>query len=567
MTTRPWTCVVATALVFVGMSAFAVTDVDIERLREVASRFGMTPAESRAFMERQNAAESLIIQLAQQNQVHEKAMRAIAAELGARNQQISSERFVRLIRDGAEDAAKAKASLLDLRATLVKLDPGGEMSLAIELAARAQRAFDDGRLREAEESYKKLSTIRWGQTANAQVAWIKTMNVWADSAKSRGDPQTADRVLTALSAAIEVTTVELSWHRWSADLKNARNWCDNGERLGRNADLLLCISYYKSRVLPLVPRESHPESWALVQSDLGIAMRILGERESDISILHEAVRAFNLALEEFTRERGPARWARTLNNLATVFVAIGQRNQDADAMGSAIIAYNNALQESELLPKLDIAMIYGNVGNALAVIGQQRRSAEALEGAARYYRLAMRIYSREIYPFEWASSQSNLSKALRDLGELVGDEVTMQKAIEAANAALGVFTPDREPLFWATAQSNLGDALYILGKQRADIFLLRDSAIAYTSALRERRKDRSSSAWAETHNNMANAKFAIGVLEIGTESLEEATRSYDAALEFFTAERMPTLYASITRSRAAALGLIQHRRDGSKHQN
>ena len=47
----------------------------------------------------------------------------------------------------------------------------------------------------------------------------------------------------------------------------------------------------------------------------GERARALGERESGTAQLEEAVAAYRLALEEWTRDRVPLDWAMTQNNL------------------------------------------------------------------------------------------------------------------------------------------------------------------------------------------------------------------------------------------------------------
>ena len=51
------------------------------------------------------------------------------------------------------------------------------------------------------------------------------------------------------------------------------------------------------------------------RTNLGNALKTLGERESGTARLEEAVAAYRAALEEWTRERVPLEWATTQNNL------------------------------------------------------------------------------------------------------------------------------------------------------------------------------------------------------------------------------------------------------------
>ncbi|BCF96939.1 hypothetical protein PPGU19_015080 [Paraburkholderia sp. PGU19] len=52
-------------------------------------------------------------------------------------------------------------------------------------------------------------------------------------------------------------------------------------------------------------RERVPLDWAMTQSNLGVALLRLGERESGTTRLEEAVAACHAALTEYTYERVP----------------------------------------------------------------------------------------------------------------------------------------------------------------------------------------------------------------------------------------------------------------------
>jgi hypothetical protein len=58
-------------------------------------------------------------------------------------------------------------------------------------------------------------------------------------------------------------------------------------------------------------------------NDLGVALTVLGERESGMARLEEAVSAHRAALEEQTRERAPLDWATTQMSLGNALQALG----------------------------------------------------------------------------------------------------------------------------------------------------------------------------------------------------------------------------------------------------
>ena len=70
-----------------------------------------------------------------------------------------------------------------------------------------------------------------------------------------------------------------------------------GDEFGDNRALLSAIERYK-RLVDLMPRERVPLDWARAQNNLGIALRVLGERESGTAKLEEAIAAYREALKE-----------------------------------------------------------------------------------------------------------------------------------------------------------------------------------------------------------------------------------------------------------------------------
>ena len=91
-------------------------------------------------------------------------------------------------------------------------------------------------------------------------------------------------------------------------------------------------------------RERVPLDWAATQTNLGIALRILGERESGTARLEEAVAAYRAALQECTRERVPLDWAMTQNNLGNALLRLGEREGDTARLEEAVAAFDACLE-------------------------------------------------------------------------------------------------------------------------------------------------------------------------------------------------------------------------------
>jgi tetratricopeptide (TPR) repeat protein len=91
-------------------------------------------------------------------------------------------------------------------------------------------------------------------------------------------------------------------------------------------------------------RERVPLDWATTQTNLGNALRTLGERESGTARLEEAVIALREALKERTRERVPLDWAMTQANLGNALRALGERESGTARLEEAVSALREALK-------------------------------------------------------------------------------------------------------------------------------------------------------------------------------------------------------------------------------
>lgn len=92
-------------------------------------------------------------------------------------------------------------------------------------------------------------------------------------------------------------------------------------------------------------RERVPLEWALTKSNLGNALRAIGERGGGTAPLEEAVVAFHEALRELTRDRVPRQWALVQSFLGTTLERLGEQTSDTVQLEEAIAAFREASKE------------------------------------------------------------------------------------------------------------------------------------------------------------------------------------------------------------------------------
>jgi len=288
-----------------------------------------------------------------------------------------------------------------------------------------------------------------------------------------------------------------------------RVWYERGRDKGLNFDLEVSIALAQKSC----NRANDADQRGTAQNELGIALRVLGERESDPQRLNEAVGAYRAALEEYTQDRMPLDWAMTQNNL----------------------------------------------GNALRVLGERESDPQRLNEAVGTYRAALEEYTQDRVPLDWATTQNNLGSALSALGQRESDPQRLKEAVGAYRAALEEYTQDRVPLDWAMTQNNLGNALQVLGQRESDPQRLKEAVDAYRAALEEYTQDRMPLDWAMTQNNLALVMMAFANHPATTEPrsfVESALEHVNASLEVFDADQTPHNHEKATRLREEILARL-----------
>ena len=100
-------------------------------------------------------------------------------------------------------------------------------------------------------------------------------------------------------------------------------------------------------------------------------------------------------------------------------------------------------------------------------LGERERDSK-LEEAVAAYRDALKEWTRERVPLDWAATQNNLGGALRVVGECESGTAKLGEAVAAYREALKENTRERVPLEWATSLGNEGVALMHLSERRGD---------------------------------------------------------------------------------------------------
>lgn len=171
--------------------------------------------------------------------------------------------------------------------------------------------------------------------------------------------------------------------------------------------------------LKLISPQTHPETYARVQNNLGTAYGDLARFSQPSENWQQAVFAYNEALNYRTAEMDPLKYAACQNNLGTAYWHLGQYNQPVVHLKNAIASYHLALVHySPEQEPLKYGMIQNNIGTAYWNLAQYEQPAENLQLAIDVYREALHYRTPANVPSACAATQNNLGTAYWHLANL-----------------------------------------------------------------------------------------------------------------------------------------------------
>jgi tetratricopeptide (TPR) repeat protein len=348
----------------------------------------------------------------------------------------------------------------------------------------------------------------------------------------------------------------------------------SGDARYQDSDFSAALRRYRE-ALDLVQIQQHPELWASVQVDVGLACARIGESEEGWdanTYLSQAVTAYRAALDVYSRNREHFReqWAATQNDLGNALEVQGARTAEKEGrelLSQAVAAFKASLEiyTREQYPKR-CAATETNLGNALDEQAKRTAPQEGrnlLAQAVTAFSTALGIYKREGPSQEWAMTENDLGGALNDEASLEEDgEEGLQliaKAVAHFSAALSFSRREQFPQQWALIENNLCTTFQDQGKRIAGekgLQLLAEAVTACHSALEIRTREQSPQQWATTTNSLCGALREEGARTRGDEGLQIlklAVRNCRDALGVYIKSTFAQQWASTQNNLGSAL--------------
>ncbi len=178
------------------------------------------------------------------------------------------------------------------------------------------------------------------------------------------------------------------------------------------------IEFYQL-ALKLISSQTHSETYARVQNNLGTAYGDLARFSAPAENWQQAVLAYSEAIRLRTSEMEPLKYAACQNNLGTAYWHLAQHNQPVENLKKAIIAYNLALAHYSVEQEpFKYGMIQNNIGTAYWNIAQYEQPQENLQLAIDAYGEALKYRTAANVPAACSATQNNLGTAYWHLATL-----------------------------------------------------------------------------------------------------------------------------------------------------
>ncbi len=144
-------------------------------------------------------------------------------------------------------------------------------------------------------------------------------------------------------------------------------------------------------------------------------------------------------------------------------------------------------QAQRYLGKYTYPYDYGYISYKLSQLyfsyWKQKEDLQALRDSVFQLREAEKIYTYALFPNFWAVIQGELGQKLALLGNITKSNEINELAITSYRNQQRVITERRDPINWALIQENIGEICYRLGRQNEDRSSLEDALECFHDAL------------------------------------------------------------------------------------
>lgn len=263
----------------------------------------------------------------------------------------------------------------------------------------------------------------------------------------------------------------------------------------------------------------------------------LNEVENAIELLKEAA--------ETAKSVSPMLYAQILTSLAEI------QHQFFGANASVVQTYKTALDS---LKKSELESNKASLNMNLGICYQEMSSGNrgALLEAVKCYQEALKFFTREQFPEEFAFAQNNLALAYLSIPTIeASDQLRVAIAIQALREALKVYQRKTHGELWASTQLNLANALQYAPTSHPEENL-QEAVNLYEEILNVRRPTENPVGYARILANQGNALAHLGIFDHAIPKLTEARNVFNQIGETDSAQSITEVLNEIEANKSAA---------------
>lgn len=263
----------------------------------------------------------------------------------------------------------------------------------------------------------------------------------------------------------------------------------------------------------------------------------LQDVENAIELLQEAA--------ETAKSVSPMLYAQILTSLAEI------QHQFFGANANVVQTYKTAL---DTLKKSELESNKASLNMNLGICYQEMSGGNrgALLEAVKCYQEALKFFTREQFPEEFAFAQNNLALAYLSIPTIeASDQLRVAIAIQALREALKVYQRETHPELWASTQLNLANALQYAPTSHVEENL-QEAVNLYEEILNVRQPTQNPVGYARLLANQGNALAHLGIFEHAIPKLTEARNVFNQIGETDSAQSITEVLNEIEANKSAA---------------
>ncbi|MDP4180503.1 MAG: copper amine oxidase N-terminal domain-containing protein [Bacillota bacterium] len=255
----------------------------------------------------------------------------------------------------------------------------------------------------------------------------------------------------------------------------------------RKENILKAISFYEEAGKEYI-KNNNIDDDSIVLYNLATARSILAETTGDLSQIKQAIDEYEEASKVFQARKNDMNYTLTQYNLAKAYSNIGDRDKGLQCLLISEKFYSAVADEDTIDKDQNYyAYIHNSFGNIYRFGWEFTKDDNYLKKSEREYEAALKTWTSESFPLEFARVQKNLGDVYQSMPadeKKENIESNLSIALGFYNEALKIYTLNKFPLDYADIKYEQGNTYVSQYKVKSNAELINEALKCYNEALR-----------------------------------------------------------------------------------